>query len=227
MTPPQPSSRARARATTRTACCCALACALVAGTPATANAVEVLEDSIQPQVVVNAGFDTGLLPWSPIQPNDDAITAWSPLDASGDLASGSIQFVNLVASAGSTLAAGADCFAVASPGMAIRVRFRYHVAVGSARLWLDLWTGFKGDDPDNDPECMGPGWRHVLGGAVDATPGFVDFDSGWMPFLGPLASFDIGVVPHAPWSPYIVHIDDVQVDLGRISTVFEDGLENH
>lgn len=207
--------------------CCVVACLLVLSHDA--QAVEVLEDTIEQQVVSNGAFDAGLEPWTfwtASLPNPDAFLAWSLLDADLDPASGSAQFVNLVASAGTTYASSPDCFQLGGFDRAIRVRLRYHVASGSARLSVPLWSGFEGDTPEVDPPCRGPGIEQVLGGPVAATAGFVEFDSGWLPAVGPLASLDIGFTPQVPLVPYVAHIDDVRVDVARMSTVFEDGLES-
>lgn len=193
------------------------------------QAVEVLEDTIEQQVVSNGGFDGGLAPWTfwtRDLPSPDAFLAWAPLDADLSLASGSAQFVNLLASAGSTYAASADCFQLDGLDQAIRVRLRYHVAEGGGQLAVVLWNGFQGDTPEVDPPCQGPGIEQVLGGPVAETAGFVEFDSGWLPAAGPLASLDIGFAPHVPLASYVAHIDDVRVDVARMSTVFEDGLES-
>lgn len=193
------------------------------------QAVDVLDDTIEQRVVSNGGFDAGLEPWTfwtASLPNPDAFLAWSPLDADLSPESGSAQFVNRVASAGTTYAASPDCFQLGSLDHAIRVRLRYHVAVGGGQLAVVLWSGFEGDTPEVDPPCHGPGIEQVLGGPVAATAGFVEFDSGWLPAVGPLASLDIGFTPQVPLAPYVAHVDDVRVHVARMSTVFGDGLES-
>ena len=213
-----------------------LAAVLFAALPAHASAsdwdepVDVLPESIQMQAVANGDFDGGLAPWLPgtdSAPDPDAYTAWSPLDHGGDVASGSLQFVNLTPGAGNTFALGADCFQFDDrPFQAIRVRLRYHVPVGSGRLWIELWTGFQGDMPDSEPPCYGPGIWRTLGGPVGTTAGFVEFDSGWLRGFGPIGDIAVGFAPYTPVSAYVAHIDDVRVDIATIAGVFSDGLES-
>ena len=197
-------------------------------TPWWEEPVEILPETIEPQVVSNSGFDHGLAPWLPTSrsaPNPDAFTTWSVLDHADDPLSGSIQFVNLTSDAGGTLALGGDCFLFPEkPFQAIRVRLRYHVPVGSGRLWIELWTGFRGDMGETG--CYGPGLWRLLGGPVGSTGGFVEYDSGWIRNFGPLGHLTIGFSPYVPLPAYVAHVDDVRIDTATIATVFEDGLES-